>query len=628
VTIERTELLDLLKSVPDKPGVYLWKDDAGEILYVGKANELRKRMRQYVSGHDDRARIPMMMSRVASFDYIVTRNESEALILELNLINQHTPPFNVDYRDDKSYPFIAITMADTFPAIKYTREKPIKGTRYFGPYTDARAARSVIESIRRLMPMCRASCPEWKQIAREQKKGRPFKPTRRPCFDSHIGLGPGVCEGTVDPDEYREKIDTIVHFLTGRSAPLEHALETMMYEAAAELDFEGAARFKNRIHAFEALKDRQTVVADADLDLDVIGTYREETISGVYLFVVRGGKVLFGNEFVLDKGLDVPYDDLLSGFLTKYYAHTAEIPPAIAVEREFEDLDVIEQWLTTMRPSRSAKVRIVVPQRGVKRDLVEMATRNARHALVRWILRTHYEDERLNEALLQLESALALSTSPVRIECYDISTLHGTNSVGSLVVFTGGKKDAKGYRRFRVRLETDESNDVAMMREVLGRRFSERNKEDIRFASAPDLIVVDGGKPQLNAAKTVLDELGVDVDVVGLAKREEEVFTTWSDAPVILPDGSPSLYLMKRIRDEAHRFAVEYHRLLRSKAMTASILDEIVGIGPKKRKALIKHFGSFKRLKEATVVEIAQVPGINEALALDVYSLIHLGDAR
>jgi len=631
MTIARKELLAQLASVPDKPGVYLWKDAEGTVLYIGKAKELRKRMRQYLSGHDDRAQIPKLMNQIASFDYIVTRNESESLILEINLINEMSPAFNVDFKDDKSYPFLAITMGNIYPAIKYTREKPVKGTKYFGPYTDAKAARSILDSMRRLVPMCRASCPEWKQVARNEKAGKPFKPTQRPCFDSHIGLGPGVCEGTVDPDEYRSRINTVIQFLSGQHAPLERELRQQMHEASANLDFEGAARYRNRIDAIDVLKDKQTVLSDSKLNLDVIGTYREETVAGVYVLVVRGGRVLNSNEFILDKGLDVPFDMLMSGFLTKHYAQMTEIPKTIAVESQVEDARLIEEWLSEKRrefDSRAGQVKLIVPERGVKSELVAMATRNARHALMRWMMRTHYEDELINSALLQLESALALESSPYRIECYDISTLHGTHSVGSLVVFTAGKKDTSAYRRFRIRGKTDEANDVAMMREVLGRRFSNRNKEDTRFASKPDLIIVDGGKPQLNAARQVLEELDIDVDVVGLAKREEEVWVTWQNTSVVLPDGSPSLYLMKRVRDEAHRFAIEYHRLLRSKAMTASVLDEIVGIGPKKRKELVKYFGSFKKLKDATIEEISQVKGINEALALDVYSLLHMEDGK
>ena len=624
--ITHAELLAQLSSVPDKPGVYLWKDAEGKVLYIGKAKALRKRMRQYVSGHDGRVRIPQMMREVASFDYMVTRSESESLILEINLVNQMSPPYNVDLKDDKSYPFIAITMGDTYPAIKFTREKQVEGTRYFGPYTDAKAARSVIDILRRVVPMCRCSCAQWRQIARQMRAGKPFHPSERPCFDSHIGLGCGVCEGKIEVERYRANVSKVAQFLSGRYSLLERELREAMDDAAAQLDFETAARQRNRLEAIDALKERQTVVGDRKLDLDVVGTYREETIAGVYVLVVRGGRVLNSNEFILDKGLDISPDELISGFLTRYYSQTTEIPPRIVLEFAPQEQVLLEEWLTARRREgdvRAAQVRLLVAQRGIKHELLEMAVRNAHHALMRWTARTHYEDERINAALLQLESALALKTPPYRIECYDISTLHGTHSVGSMVAFTAGKKDRKAYRRFKIRADTTEANDVAMMSEVLYRRFSARNIADDRFAKLPDLIVIDGGKPQLEAARQSLRRCGVEIDVVGLAKREEEIWTVWQDAPVVLPDGTPSLYLMKQVRDEAHRFAIEYHRMLRSKAMTASILDEVVGVGPKKRKELIRVFGSFKKLCEASSEEIAQVKGINTSLAEDIHTLLH-----
>ncbi|MCL2024730.1 MAG: excinuclease ABC subunit UvrC [Coriobacteriia bacterium] len=620
-------LREQLSHVPDKPGVYLWKDAEGKVLYVGKAKALRKRMRQYVSGHDDRIRIPYLMQEVASFDYVVTRNESESLILEINLIQELNPPYNVDFKDDKSYPFIALTLGDSYPGIKFTREKRMAGTRYFGPYTDSRAAREVIDTVRRLIPICRCTCPEWRQVARIAKAGRSFQSTARPCFDSHIGLGPGVCQGAIEEEEYRRRIDQVIEFLNGRYAPIERELQAAMDEAAAELDFEAAARYRNRLEAVEALKSKQSVVAQPSLDADIIGLYREETVAGAFVLVVRGGRVLYTNEYILDKGVDVDFETLMQGFLTRYYLQAADIPPAVVIEAPLADRSIFEDWLTVKRregDSRAAQVHIEVPQRAVKRELIEMAQRNAKHALMRWMVRTHYEDDRLNTALTQLTSALALTEPPYRIECYDISTLHGAHSVGSMVVFTAGKKDPNAYRRFKIRRAGDEANDVAMMREVLSRRFAPRNAEDGRFAKKPDLIIVDGGKPQLNAARAVLEELGVAVSVVGLAKREEEIFVTWQDAPVVLPDGAPSLYLMKRIRDEAHRFAVEYHRMLRSKAMTASILEEVEGIGPAKRKAIVKHFGSFAKLRAASAAEIAAVPGVNETTARNIHAVLRV----
>ncbi len=394
-----------------------------------------------------------------------------------------------------------------------------------------------------------------------------------------------------------------------------------MREAAADLDFESAARYRNRLEAVEAIRGRQKVVSARPLDMDVVGFFREETVAGVHLFVVREGRVLYGNEFVLDKGLDVSLPELVDGFLLRYYADGPQIPREIVLPALPEDAETIEEWLTSLRPERSARVRLTVPQRAERRGLLTLAEDNARHTLMRFKVRTRYDEERLNAALLQLESALALPAPPLRIECYDISTLHGKQSVGSMVVFTNGRADTKSYRRFKVRLDSGEANDVAMMSEVLRRRFAPERLADGRFGKRPDLVIVDGGKPQLSAAQAVLAELGVaDIPLVGLAKREEELFVGWSAEPVVLPAGAPSLYLVKRVRDEAHRFAITYHRELRGKAMTASALDEIEGVGPKRKKALLKAFGSLKRLRAASADEIAEIPGIPRETAEKIAS--------
>ncbi len=611
-------ITEQLSSVPDAPGVYLWKDAAGEVLYVGKAKSLRKRMRQYVSGQDEREKIPLMMEQVASYDYVVTTNEVESLILEKNLIQQFNPPFNVDYRDDKSYPFIALTLDDPFPAIKYTREKHREGTRYFGPYTDARAVRETIDTVRRIVPICRATCAEWKRLT--AKGGTPLG---RPCFDHHVGLGPGPCVGAVTREEYAKNVARVVRLLTGTHDDLEAELERQMREAAAELDFETAARHRNRLEAVRSIRERQTVVSSRALDLDVVGFFREETIAGVHVLAVREGRVLYGNEFVLDKGLDVMLEDLVDGFLLRYYGDVTDLPKEIVLPEFPESPEAVEAWLGKCRGGR---VALTVPKRGEKKRLLELAERNAYHTLMRFKVRTRYDEERLNVALLQLESALALPAPPLRIECYDISTLHGTHSVGSMVVFTNGRPDSKGYRRFRVRMRTEEANDVAMMAEVLRRRFAPERMADGRFGIHPGLVIVDGGKPQLGAAAAVLGELGLsDIPVAALAKREEELFVTWTDEPVVLPSGSPSLFLVKRVRDEAHRFAIEYHRSLRGKAMTASVLDEIEGVGPKRKKALLKHFGSIKRMREASAEEIAAVPGIPRHVAEEIVAVLARG---
>ena len=595
-----------IASVPDAPGVYLWKAADGSVLYVGKAKSLRKRMRQYTSGQDEREKIPMMMELVASFDYVVTTTEVESLVLEKNLIRQFHPPYNVDYRDDKTYPFIALTMGDPYPAIKFTREKHKPGTRYFGPYTDARAARDTIDTVRRIVPICRATCNEWKWVTDHDGVGR-----GRACFDYHVGLGPGPCVNACSREEYAENVRRIVHFLSGKHDDLEVELERRMQEASGDLDFESAARYRNRLEAVHAIRGKQKVVSARPLEFDVVGFFREETVAGVHLFAVRQGRVLFGNEIVLDKGLDVPLTELVEGFLLRYYADTPDVPREIVLPELPEGAEAVEEWLTSLRPERAARVKLTVPQRAERHDLLTLAEDNARHTLMRFKVRTRYDEERLNAALIQLESALALPGAPFRIECYDISTLHGTNSVGSMVVFANGRAETKSYRRFKVRMDAGEANDVAMMGEVLRRRFSPERMADGRFGKRPDLVIVDGGRPQLSAARGVLGELGLtDIAVAGLAKREEELFVEWADDPVVLPSGSPSLYLVKRVRDEAHRFAITYHRELRGKAMTASALDDIEGVGPTRKKALLKAFGSVKKLRSATADEISAVKGI------------------
>lgn len=610
--------------VPTDPGCYLWKDGSGKVIYVGKAKNLRARMRQYVTLQDDRAKIPLMMQVVRSFDYIVVENEHEALVLERNLIAQYRPYFNVDFKDDKSYPYIAITESDTFPAIKYTREKHKKGTRYFGPYTDSYAARQTIETLRKVVPICSATCVEWKRAKRLLEKDPDgaavanllLAKKGRPCFDYHVGKGPGVCVGAIDTVSYAKNVRQVENFLRGNRSEIVSELKDQMQEAAADLDFEKAARLKSRLTSLSDLDDRQQVTFPTSVNIDLIGIYREETISAACVFVVREGRTIRSVEFILDKGLDVSEEELVSGFLKRYYDETADIPAEVNLPIDLLDAEVLSEWLTQKRGHNCV---LHHPQRGEKFRLLQMASANARHALMRHMIRTGYADDRTNQALLQLESALALDAPPLRIECFDISTLHGNFTVASMVVFTNGKADKSQYRRFKIRAELDEANDFVSMTEVLGRRYSPERMADERFGSRPDLLVVDGGKPQLTAAINQLNELGLDIPVCGLAKSDEEVFVPWDETPIVLPTGSASLYLIKQVRDESHRFAITFHRELRDKAMTVSILDEIPGVGPKRKKDIMRHFGSFKRLKAAGVEDISQVKGVSVNLAETIY---------
>lgn len=626
-------IAEQVERVPTEPGCYLWKDARGDVIYVGKAKNLRARMKQYVQLTDDRLKIPLMMQVVRSFDYVVVGSEHEALVLERNLIGQYHPYFNVDYKDDKSYPYIAVTEFDPYPAIKYTREKHRKKTRYFGPYTDARAARQTIDTLRKVVPICISTCAEWRRCQRylashpDEVAVAPLVLGKlgRPCFDYHVGLGPGVCAGAIDTPEYARHVDQVVRFLSGKRRDILNELTEQMHDAAADLDFERAARLKKRLDALAATGERQEVMFSSDVNMDVIGFTREETISCACVFVVREGVTIRSAEFVLDKGLDVTEEELVDGFLARYYNETADIPAEVDVAVELPDAAAVGKWLAE---KRGRACRLHVPQRGEKAHLLQMAAKNARHALNRYMVRTGYADKRTNEALLQLESALALDVPPMRIECYDISTLHGAFTVASMVVFTNGRPDKGAYRRFKIQAELDEANDFLSMSEVLGRRFSPERVADERFGSLPDLLVVDGGKPQLSAAMGQLAELGLDIPVCGLAKSDEEVFVPWDETPVVLPSGSASLYLIKQIRDESHRFAITFHRNLRTKAQSVSILDEIAGVGPKRKKAIMARFGSFKRLREASPEQIAEAKGVPTAVAEAVWQALRAFEAE
>lgn len=626
-------LVEQVARVPTEPGCYLWKDSSGEVIYVGKAKNLRARMKQYVTLTDDRQKIPLMMQLVASFDYIVVSTEHEALVLERNLIGQYHPYFNVDFKDDKTYPFIAVTKGDVYPAIKYTRERHKAGTRYFGPYTDSRAARETIDTLRKVIPICSATCAEWRRcrrmLAADKTGGRADVVLRahdnRPCFDYHVGRGPGACVGVVTPEDYAKNVRKVERFLAGHRKDVVDELTNEMAAAAQDLDFERAARIKRRLEVIDGLDDRQQVVFPSRVDIDLVGVYREETIAGVSVFVVREGRTIRTCEFILNKGMDVEESELTEGFIKRYYDETADIPSEVDLACSVPDASAIETWLTG---KRGHSCHIHIPQRGEKRHLLEYAERNARHALMRYMMRTGYSDDRINQALLQLESALALPTPPMRIECFDISTLHGNFTVASMVVFTNGHADKSQYRRFKIHAELDEANDFVSMSEVLGRRYAPERMADERFGSRPDLLVVDGGKPQLTAAMEQLSALGLDIPVCGLAKSDEELFVPWDDTPVVLPTGSASLYLIKQVRDESHRFAITFHRELRDKAMTVSVLDDVPGVGPTRKRAVLRHFGSMKRLRAASEDDIAQVKGVSPKVAHDIFATLRAWDAE
>ncbi|MDO5117419.1 MAG: excinuclease ABC subunit UvrC [Eggerthellaceae bacterium] len=618
-----------LNHVPALPGVYLWKDASGEVIYVGKAKQLRARMRQYVNFQDERAKIPLLVEQIDSFDYVVVESEHESLVLENNLIKQYSPFFNADFKDDKSYPFIALTKGDVFPALKFTREQHVAETRYFGPYTNSRAARDLIDIARRIVPICSATCAQWKALKRSLERngqGDMLKDaSTQPCFDAHIGIGPGACCAQITPDEYAQNVKRVERFLSGHRTEFIDDLTFEMQEAAQDLDFERAGRIKARIDTIKQLNDRQHAVSARNLNADVIGLFREETVAGVHVFIIREGRIINNNDFVLNKGKNVPDDDLLHNFLLRYYDSTTSIPREVIVRTLPDDTEAMEAWLTDkLASAHGAKVAFTAPKRGEKAELVSLAEKNASHALKRYKVRTNYEDARVNDALLQLESALALDDAPMRIECYDISTIHGSYTVASMVVFTGGRPDKGQYRRFKIKTPLDEANDFLCMQEVMSRRFDPERLEDERFGRKPDLVILDGGKPQLTAAMEMFSALGIDdIALAGLAKQDEELFVPWQpEGPLVLPSGSASLYLVKQIRDEAHRFAITYHRELRGKGMTASILDDVAGIGPVRKKALYKHFKSFKNIKNASLEQLRECPGITDEVATELYRVL------
>lgn len=606
-----------IENVPMLPGCYLWKNDEGKVIYVGKAKALRARMRQYVNFSDDRIKIPLLVSEIADFEYVVCESESEALILERNLVNKYKPYFNADLKDDKSYPYIAIT-GDFYPAIKFTREKRKPGTTYFGPYTNSINARKTVDVVRRLVPMCSANCTTWKQITRliEKNKTSDEKVIRevinidkKSCFDSTVGIAPGICTGKTSREEYLTSIEDVKDFLNGKKSKLVNNLYEKMNISAAELNFEQAKRYKEKLDIITSINAKQSITISSPINADVVGIYREETIAGVNVLILREGSIVNSLEFVLDKGLDVPEPDLMRSFLLRFADITTDVSNEIIVRNWSEENDdLLEIFTQKLNSKHGAKVHAIEAKRGEKFDLLKMSEVNAKHTLFQYKFKSGYDDDRCNTALLQLESALALDSPPLRIESYDISTIHGSYTVASMVVFTNGKPDKSQYRRFKIKTPLDEANDFLSMQEVMNRRFSDKNINDKRFGRLPDLVILDGGKPQLTAATKMLDEMGIkNVSLCGLAKRDEEIFVNWqTSGPVVLPSGSASLYLVKQIRDEAHRFAITYHRQLRGKGLTKSVLDDITGLGKARKAKLIKHFGSWINLKNASEKDILE----------------------
>jgi excinuclease ABC subunit C len=627
-------------SIPDQPGVYRFSDAQGRVIYVGKAISLRSRLNSYFADPASlHSRTRSMVETAAKVDWTVVRNEVEALQLEYSWIKEFDPRFNVKYRDDKSYPWLCVTLAEEYPRVMVGRGPKRKGNRYFGPYSHAWAIRETVDLVLRVFPM--RSC-------------RPgvFKNHRqlgRPCLLGYIGKCSAPCVGRVDAAEHREIVDDFVQFMSGHAAPLIKRLEAEMKQASAELEFERAARLRDDLGALQRAMEQNAVVLQDGTDVDVIALAEDPLEVAVQIFHVRGGRVRGERGWVADRVDEAGTPELIQQFLLQLYADvdptdpaSGTVPREVLVPVEPPDCDALATLLSELRGST---VRVHVPQRGDKRTLLETVGRNAGQTLVRHKTTRAGDLSTRNRALEELQDALELETAPLRIECFDVSNLQGTEVVASMVVFEDGLPRKSEYRRFIIR-GVDGQNDVAAMHEVITRRFRRllddrpggANGHDERrrahgddggpllidpttgaprkFAYAPALVVVDGGPPQVAAAARALDELGIDdVALCGLAKRLEEVWLPDSETPVILPRASEGLYLLQRLRDEAHRFAITHHRARRSKSMVESLLDQVPGLGEVRRKALIRHFGSLKKLRAASVDEIAAVPGFGRVTA-------------
>ncbi|GAB4504195.1 MAG: excinuclease ABC subunit UvrC [Anaerolineales bacterium] len=608
-------LQGILDTLPAKPGCYLMKDAGGRIIYIGKAVNLRNRVRSYFhadASHDGKTR--RLVREIADIEWIVVGSELEALILEMNLIKRHRPRFNIRLKDDKRYPYIKIHWQDAYPKVTVTRQMTDDGARYFGPYTSVWAVHQTLDVLRRIFPYL--TCD------------RDISGTdTRACLYYDIKLCAAPCIGAVTQTEYRQMLSDLQDFLNGHSDPIVQRLEREMQKAAQELRFEKAAALRDQLRGIQTIIERQKVVFDSSyLDSDVLAMARDDGEACVQIFFIRGGKLIGREYFILEGAEETSDAQVIEQFLKQFYTEAANIPPQVMLPQEIEEARIIGQWLKSRRGGE--KVEIFVPREGQSRELVQMAAENAAETLTalraQWQADTHKQEQ----ALAELQQVLELPAPPNRIECYDISHTQGTATVGSMVVFEQGVPSKRLYRRFNVNSVAGAPDDFASMEEVLTRRFRRWQaaqetetgpgaKPDAAFSFLPDLIIIDGGKGQLGRAVRVLEkyELSGKVPVAGLAKQEEEIFLPHKAKSILLPRHSQGLYLVQRIRDEAHRFAITAHRKQRSKRGLASQLDSVPGIGPVRRKALLKHFGSVDKIKEATIEELLAVKGITLEVA-------------
>jgi excinuclease ABC subunit C len=603
----------ILDTLPPKPGCYIMKNSEGRVIYVGKAINLHSRVRSYYrASGDGREKVAQLIQEITDIDWILVSSELEALILEMTLIKKHMPHFNVRLKDDKRYPYIKVHWADPFPKVTVTRQMERDGSRYFGPYTSIWAVHQTLDLLRKIFQY--RSCD---RIITGQDA--------RPCLYYDIKLCTAPCIGVIDQSSYRQIIDDLCKFLEGRTEAIIARLENSMQTSSEAMNYEKAAAIRDQILAIEKVVEKQKVVSSKDMDSDVIALARSNGEACVQIFFIRSGKLIGREYFILEGTSEEKTSAILSQFIGQYYDEASFVPKELLLPEDVEEAHIIQQWLRQKRGGQ--KVELKVPQRGSQRELVQMASENAMETLralkTQWAADTHKQ----SEALAELQKALGLPQPPNRIECYDISNIQGTAAVGSMVVFEQGIPARKHYRRFNIKT-VEGADDFASMQEVLLRRFKrwqaaeELKKEpganpDLSFSLLPDLLIVDGGKGQLGRAVLVLGEFGLmeTVSVVGLAKEEEALFQPGKEKPLMLPRHSQGLYLLQRIRDEAHRFAITAHRNLRSKKGMASQLDSIAGIGPARRKALIKKFGSLDKIRQASTEELRELPGVTEEIA-------------
>ncbi len=597
-----------LKILPDRPGVYLMKDINGKIIYVGKAVSLKNRVRSYFqSSRNLSPKTQSMVKQVDRLEYITVNTEVEALALECNFIKEERPKYNIRLRDDKQYPWVKITWKEDFPQVYITRKVKRDGSRYYGPYTEVTAIRETLRLLRRIFPLrgCRL----------DLEKEKP----ERPCLNYHIKRCLAPCHGGITKEAYRDMIGQLSLFLEGRQAELANKLRQEMNEAAKAMEYERAAQIRDQIQAIERVLEKQKVVSTDHDDSDIFGIFQDNQGTLIQTFQVREGKMVGREYFQLTEGLETDPVEVLEAFLAQYYDGSGFVPKEVLLPLALTNTEAVAQWLSGLRGSN---VEVKVPQRGEKVQLVKMANDNAQILLEQERNREKQDQNKIIETLNELQGHLGLEKTPYRIEGFDISNTQGQLAVASMVVFENGVPKGSDYRRFKIRT-IEGPNDFAMMQEAVRRRFlkglEERQNvqtENARFAKFPDLLLIDGGKGQLSSVMEVLTELGLThIPTIGLAKQEEEIFMPDREESIRLPRRSDALRLLQRVRDEAHRFAITYHKSLRDKKTVHSDLDQVIGIGPKRKQLLLKHFGSMKRIREATLQELAQAPGMSIKIA-------------